>query len=162
MVERPLEFWVSTFGAGVFHYNGLEWDESYNAANTGVPIDTVGSMAIDSTGNMWFGTYGDDGNGLFKFDGNNWTQYNTANSPILGNIILSLEVDSQGKLWIGTDNGVSTFDGESWINYSLPDSSIHFVSAIGLGQNNTVWFGTNCRIDDIPVGGLYKYDISLR
>lgn len=114
-VAQPGVFWVSTFGSGIFHYDGLEWDENYNSLNTGKPIDSVGPIAIDSTGNIWFGSWGGGGgvNGLFKFNGNNWTQYNTANSPLIGDGIFSLEVDNQGKLWIGTDNGISVFDGES-------------------------------------------------
>ena len=67
--------------------------------------DEVSSIVIDSNGNKWF-AYGNDGKGITKFDGTNWTTY-TESDGLIDDRVLSIAIDSTGNKWIGTQAGLS-------------------------------------------------------
>ena len=81
---------------------------TYNTSNSGLPNNSVPSIAIDGSGDKWFGTFG---GGVSKFDGDTtWTTYNTSNSGLADNSVLAIAIDGSGNKWIGTlGGGVSKF-----------------------------------------------------
>jgi len=61
--------WIGTNGGGLAKFDSTTWTV-YNTSNSGLPNNSVTSIAIDGSGNKWIGT---NGHGLAKFDGASWT-----------------------------------------------------------------------------------------
>ena len=125
--------------------------------------DDIGSVIIavtqDSKGYLWFATQ----NGLYKYDGVQYTAYHNQptnpNSLILENVEC-VEEDKQGFIWVGhyhSASGLERLDPATGIftHYhhdeknasSLGNDSITVVMH---SRDGTLWIGTN--------GGLDRYD----
>ena len=50
-------------------------------------------------------------NGLYRYDGFNWSHYNSQNS-ILTNQINCITFDENNRLWVGTSSGLFSYDGK--------------------------------------------------
>ena len=57
----------------------------------------------DNDDNLWFGTTGE---GVYKYDGKEFTQF-TEKDGLSNNFIWSILEDESGNIWFGTDDGVS-------------------------------------------------------
>lgn len=69
-------------------------------------------IASDLNGCIWIGT---SHHGVFRFDGQNWTQITVGPNSLLSNNITAIAVDKLGHIWVGTLFGsISVFDGEKW------------------------------------------------
>ncbi len=135
----------------------------YTPENSGLPSINVSAITIDPQGNAWIGTglwdsdssvyYPLPGEGLAKFDGENWTVYNKDNTYLPDARISALAIDQQGNIWIGTWNGLAMFDGENWIVYNMDNSGIpnRSVLSIAIDSEGTKWIGTF-------ENGLVKFD----
>jgi ligand-binding sensor domain-containing protein len=120
----------------------------YKTSNSGLPNDTVFTIAIDRVGNKWIGTSG----GLAKFDGVNWTVYNYSNSGLPDNRVYAIAIDAQGNKWIGTYGGLAKFDSLNWTVYkTLSGLPSNLVTAIAIDGGGNKWIGTYG-------GGLAKFD----
>ncbi|MCF8266077.1 MAG: hypothetical protein K9I99_16375 [Melioribacteraceae bacterium] len=62
-------------------------------------FDGIYSIAEDSKGNIWFGTFGD---GLVKYDGENFRILDKTNSPLTDDKIFGTFIDKYDNIWIGT------------------------------------------------------------
>ena len=108
---------------------------------TDYPIYTTFlASAIDHQGVRWFGTT----SGVFRFDGQQWTQFTTGNSGLPGNYVPAVAIDRDGSLWFGTDAGAAHLDGTQWTVYShansgLPDDR---VLAVAIDSDGSYWFAT--------------------
>lgn len=114
----------------------------------------------DKDGNLWFGTSGE---GVFRYDGTEFTQF-TEKNGLSNNSVWSILEDMSGHIWFGTDDGVSRYDGKTISKMSFTSTSTSgFVSTIPHSQpvknavwsmmqdkRGTIWFGTS---DD-----LFCYD----
>jgi photosystem II stability/assembly factor-like uncharacterized protein len=133
-------------------FDAIDWTV-YNTSNSGLPHNSVRSIAIDRNGNKWIGTYG---GGLAKFDGANWDVYNTSNSDLPSNTVLSVAIDGSGTKWIGTgdDGGLALFDGINWTVHNTTNSGLpsDYVASIAIDESSNKWIAT---LDD---GGLAKFD----
>ena len=108
----------------------------FSKNNSGLPDDTIYSLAEDKNGNIWIGTWG---GGLAKFDGKTFSVFNSNNSPLLGNKIPSLAVDSSNTLWIGTVNGLCNLTDGVWNTFpDLPQSSVY---SLCVTRKNKVYAG---------------------
>lgn len=123
---------------------------------------------MDKTGNLWFGTTGD---GVYRYDGNLFTQI-TVKDGLSNNNISSILEDKNGNIWFGSANGLSRFDGQQFLSIPLTDKKIkNALSGNSVNNNNNnnnnlsttnailcimqsktgkLWFGTN--------DGVYCYD----
>ncbi len=81
---------------------------TYSFAN--ISYGTI--LAIDAHGNKWLGTGTQEG--VFKFDGTNWTQYAVVNGYYV-NFVSSLVGDSSGNMWMTADCGLAEFNGTTWM-----------------------------------------------
>jgi hypothetical protein len=129
----------------------------YNTSNSGLPDNSILSIAIDVSGNKWIGTSG----GLVKFDDTNWTLYNTSNSGLPYNSVSSIAIDGSGNKWMWTGvipfgwgaRGVLTkFDGTNWTVYDKSDSDLpdNVINSIVIDESGNKWIGTGS-------GGLAVY-----
>jgi ligand-binding sensor domain-containing protein len=139
---------IWTGGRTLSKYDGTDW--SYFLADKGVSV-----IAVDVHGNKWFGTFG---NGVYMFDGTNWTNYTSENSGLTDDWIVAngIAADSQGNVWFGTSNssngtGVSKFDGTNWTTYTSKDGlAYNLVSSIAIDAQGNKWFVTG--------KGISKFD----
>ncbi len=112
-------------------------------SGTGLPQDTVRSIAQTPDGYLWIGTRA----GLARFDGLRMEVFDSRNTPELANHnIYALEVMPDGSLWIGTNGGGlvhRSADGSTWSRISeaqgLPSGRITALEPDGEGG---LWIGT--------------------
>ncbi len=127
--------------AGAGAAQEYQW-ESANSENSGLPNQTIKSIAVDSSGATWYATY--MGGVAMEKDGN-WTVYNTSNSELPHNYVNSINIDRNGVKWIGTDGGgLARFDGTSWEVYKTSNSGIpsNVVMSTYCDDDGSVWVGT--------------------
>jgi streptogramin lyase len=111
-------------------------------------VKYISAIAAGINEDLWFGTHG---SGIWKFDGNNWTNYTTTSSNIPYNSVNynSMTVDPRGNLWMGTSNeflgtGVTMFDGNQWHIYNSDNGIINNnVMDISIDNQGNKWFVTN-------------------
>ncbi len=123
---------------------------------------SIGCAIQDKAGNLWFGTNGEE---LFRYDGQRFTQF-TEKDGLSPHLIYSLLEDRDGHLWVGTKTGLYRSDGKTFTNVpfapknapsflagivlSRPASPTNGVWSIMQDRKGTIWFGT----DD----GVYCFD----
>jgi len=158
LAEEGNDMWVGTRGGLVRIDKTTGVPTFYNSANSGLPSNSVGSIAIDGTGTKWMCTYV----GLIKFDGTSWTTYNTSNSGLPSNYITTLAIDGNGVKWIGSEiiplygarlpMGLTKFDDTNWTTYNTSNSGLpgDWVNSVAIDGNGTKWIGTD--------GGLAAYN----
>ena len=114
----------------------------FNISNSGLPSNTVRSIAIDHNGHLWTGGY--HSGGLAKFDGATWTVYTLANSGLPDDTIWSIAFDNSGAVWLATNRGLVRFDGARWTVYNQSNSGLPHdaLRSVAVDANNTKWIGT--------------------
>lgn len=105
----------------------------------------------DKSGNLWFGTTGE---GVYRYDGNVFTQF-TKKDGLSDNTVWSILEDRSGNIWFGTDDGVSRYDGKtiSKLSFTATSPGGLLSNSFGSGTNavwsmmqdksGTIWFGTS-------------------
>lgn len=121
------DLWLGLFGGVMRHDLRTERQfDLYTPASTGGRIlsDGVYVIEVDRHGNKWIGTYG---GGLYRFDGETWTNYSPYGSGStadyqrawakyapgrgLGDLwVYDVAFDRDGRMWVATWKGVSVFD----------------------------------------------------
>lgn len=131
--------------------------------NTPFQTGQLKQLEFDSKNHLWVGA----SNGLYKYDGVQWSQYNTSNSPMPGDMITSLAFDKSDRVWVGiADLGVCSFDGHNWVCHDTINSPIpyNYVDCIAVDSHNRVWMNSRYSRNGTPVmgkdygGGLVCYD----
>ncbi|MFA6261964.1 MAG: two-component regulator propeller domain-containing protein [Bacteroidia bacterium] len=104
----------------------------------------------DKDGNLWFGTSGE---GVYRYDGNVFTQF-TEKDGLSNNSIWSILEDKSGNIWFGTDDGVCRYNGKtiskipfttsnaSGIGTSLQQLLKNSVWSMMQDKSGIIWFGT--------------------
>lgn len=92
----------------------------YNEKNIKHKINYTNTIAIDENGYVWVGSVE---SGLYKYDGNSWTNYNTENSNIPDNSIRDIETEGS-KVWIATNGGVTLFHNEIFTTFNENNSPL--------------------------------------
>jgi ligand-binding sensor domain-containing protein len=130
----------------------------YNRTNSGLPGNTVTSIAIDAQGNKWIGTWG---GGLAKFDGASWTLYNSLNSQMTADWITRLKFSADGRLWICEGSylpvDLVSYNGVSFTQYDFTNGR---VNGIDFDNAGNAWIGVGTE-GCVAVGGVFKYDGSV-
>jgi len=148
--------WVGT-SDGVSRFDGESW--TTYTADDGLGRDRVTSLSVSDAGTLWFGTWGEGGDGVTRFDplakGEAWTTF-TVDDGLAGDEVSSIAVAPDGAVWFGTGRwdeeavirgllgtGVSRFDGEAWTTYTAADGlASDRVWSIVAAPDGTLWFGT--------------------
>lgn len=122
----------------------------YNTLNSGLPDNTVRTIAAAENGALWIGTDW----GLARWQNNVLTNYNISNAGLPDNSIRSIAVDAQNRVWAGTFiGGLAIIENDTvaaiynTLNSPLPDDHVRAIAFDTAGA----WIGTT--------GGLaYKRD----
>ncbi len=111
-----------------------KWDTS-----SGLPHNTVRSIAQTPDGYLWLGTE----NGLARFDGVRFENFEHENAPALPNPNVEfLHVDARGTLWIGAKGHLSIWDGRRLVEVKLPLAAGDQVDHLLFSNSNELAFGT--------------------
>ncbi|MDP2304185.1 MAG: T9SS type A sorting domain-containing protein [Ignavibacteria bacterium] len=152
--------WIGTGGAGIggglikFDMNDFT---IYDTPEFTLFNDRISSIATED-GDIWVGT---DGNGLFKFDGVNWTRHDILNSCLSVNCISAIAIDNDGNKWIGNYDDYGWRGGLVMLNdsmctvYNKTNSGLlsNRVTAIVIDDLGNKWIGSSPE-----GGGLAKFD----
>ena len=130
--------WVgTTFGLRM--YNGARWfNYSDSILNEGIWTMELGFDSL-----MWFGSWSE---GIFKYDGQKFTNYNSQNSPMPSAQVRSLSKGVYPNLWIGTRDGLLRFDGDTtWNHWTENNSQLYDneVYALAVDNDSVTWIGPN-------------------
>lgn len=117
-------------GANWIHLNHPEFPGAYSTST---------AIAFDVNNHIWIGTFDE---GLFFYDGANWTNYTDTNSGLQGHFIYSLAVHPNGGVWLSTNAGINRFFGGNWTLYSTANTPMlsNSVTSIRFDDQNVAWF----------------------
>jgi ligand-binding sensor domain-containing protein/signal transduction histidine kinase len=122
---------------GNWNYTVRSWQ-----AQNGLPGETVQSFAQTPDGFLWVGT----SDGLFRFDGANFTLFSHANTPLMReNSVFCLLAGQNGRLWIGTDGSglLEMHDGIFKAFTPADGLTDGFIRALFEDRNGTLWVATD-------------------
>lgn len=136
-MDKHKKLWFSTFGEGVYSYDGKSFT-NYTEAN-GLINDWIRSGIEDSEGNIWFASKF----GLSKFDGNSFMKFTESEGLPLDNTNVLFE-DKERNIWIGSDGkGLCKFLGETFTYLTTNDNlSSNIVLSILEDKDKNLWFST--------------------
>ena len=100
-VDQSNVVWMYN-GSDALQFDGTNW---MNFPVTTEPF-TLSSMAEDIHHNYWFGA----SDGVYFWNGNNFTKYDITNSPIGQNRAKEIKIDPYGNKWFVHGTGVSVFN----------------------------------------------------
>ncbi|MBK9096645.1 MAG: T9SS type A sorting domain-containing protein [bacterium] len=147
--------WLSLESPWLIKTNSIDWETQF--------LDgAMWAVSVDKNNNLWCGGGLREGQGLNKFDGNNWTVYDTSNSPLPYNYVRQITCDSNGKIW-GISSGINgraifCFDGTNWEIYPayLPPEGI---STMVADKKGNIWYVTG--VPQTGFGGIVQINDSM-
>lgn len=154
--------WINTH-QGMFRYEEEEFkpfNVPFDDQLSGSFCSTAGKIAMgieDSNGNLWFGT---DSDGVYKFDGTNYTNLKVADGLPNSNVNSVLE-DQAGNLWFTSFQTVGEPNGRGGLCMYDGTAITQFPELPGLHHNN-IFTTYEDRAGNIWIGatgvGVYRYD----
>ena len=121
--DKEGALWIGTDGGGLYTFKDSRFEAVKGAS--GLPDDSVFSIAEDAERNLWVGTR----KGLRMWDKKQWS-LSPAYKALFASDVRALHVDRTGNIWVGT-NG----DG---IYRLFAGTSEHFTTRNGL-NGNSIW-----------------------
>jgi ligand-binding sensor domain-containing protein len=120
----------------------------YFSKTNGFTNSSVYSISKDSQGNYWFGT---DSDGIYKYDGDQFTSFNSSKG-VPTDYITSSTVDPDGTVWFGSDAGlIGIIDDEVIILDEEDGLSSNTVNSVTVDDNGTIWISTILGINRIEL-----------
>ncbi|MBX7221760.1 MAG: GAF domain-containing protein [Blastocatellia bacterium] len=120
-------------------------------SKTGLPQNSVQSIAYDLKGYLWIGTQ----DGAAYYNGRKWTVVNMPNRTA-SNFVLAMLCGRDGSMWFGTNSaGLACLKNNQWTVYStadgaLPNNQVYCLrETIEANGKPALWVGTE--------GGLAKF-----
>ena len=109
----------------------------------------VPCMDFDNENNLWFGVLSrwavipESGDGLYKYDGNNFTHFHIYNSELPSNSIIDIAIDEYNNKWIGTYSGglAKLNNNEEWKIFNTDNTPMPFnsIEHIIVDNENNIW-----------------------
>jgi ligand-binding sensor domain-containing protein len=136
-MDRHKKLWFSTFGEGVYQYDGREF-KNYTERD-GLIHDWIRAAVEDSDGKVWFTSKF----GICKFDGKAFMNFTESEGLPTDNANVVFE-DMERNLWIGSEGkGISKFLGETFTYMTTKDRlSSNIVLSILEDRDWNLWFST--------------------
>lgn len=149
------EFYFSTYGQGLYHYNDGAFSR-YTQAD-GLASDTIYRLALDKDKNLLLGTY----SGLDIFDGEHFKNISIKDG-LHSNIVLSLYYDSSDTLWLSIASGGIAKYVDGKVIPITKDTSLENVTVFHLLEDDegTIWGGYSGGILRIQNDTLRAYSLS--
>jgi len=154
-------------GVGIYGTGGLvKYDrfniEVFTKDNSGLPNNTVTSIAFDNDGGKWIGTV----DGLAKLKDLDWSIYNTSNSNLTNNYVTSISISNSGIKYFGTAYGLTQYDNVSWLKFKLYDYGFYnnFITDIIIDSNGNKWIATSSScVGELSEGYIHviKYPFNI-
>jgi frataxin-like iron-binding protein CyaY len=124
-------------------YTPAHWRERYGQRSN---FPSIVSIAIDLDGAVWFATMGGArfiGDGVYRFDGENWTHFSTENG-LPSDEVSSMAVTPDGAIWFSTlSSGIARFDGETWVYHKKSNGlGSNDVRSMAVAPDGKLWAGT--------------------
>ncbi len=101
-------------------------------------LNYVNSTTISNDSSMWLAS---NGNGIYKFDGANWTNYTTSNGLFTNSVqFINCVHDSIFCLYnYPAWDSISKFDGKKWIKFPNPENNSSPIQSIYEDYNKDIW-----------------------
>jgi ligand-binding sensor domain-containing protein len=156
--------WIGTQGNYLIRYNVNE-TVIYNSENSALPEDfVIWDIAVDKNDNVWIGA-----DGVWKYDGNEFTHYNSQNTTMPEDVVWSIAVDSKNNIWFAScrfrQGGLVKYDGTNWTTYTPDNSSLptNSIKSIAIDKSDNVWLSLSDYVNQaylakISNGEWYVYD----
>ncbi len=104
-VDESGNLWAGTGRNGIVRINASGATVFSKQTTSGIPNDTINSIAVDHCGNVWVATE----NGAAMFDGTTWYKFIAGTGQLENNFVYTIEVDGAGHVWFGTKGGITEF-----------------------------------------------------
>lgn len=140
---------------GIYQFNGDKFSK-FNLPQSEVknPLPMLANNLVfkfleDRNGTLWLVV---DGNGIYKYENENFTQL-TKETGLTDNNIADIFEDRKGNIWIGSFNGgVSKYDGQTFTNFTK-DGIIDGNEVYNFFEDHqeNIWFSAENY-------GVYRYD----
>ena len=145
--------WITTWNKLSKYSTSTNTWTTYNV--TGQSLDILYSVEVDQQNRVWVGTDGGSSadDGLYMFDGSNWTFYNPTNSALTSRWIMNLKKDASGKIW-GCGKGLFEINGTTIVNHPLTAGGFPFAAGatcVDFDSFDNKWVGAYS-------GGVGKFD----
>jgi len=155
--------WMTHNSVGLSKFAEGEWT-TYNSSDSGLDDNSAYSICAGNNNDIWVGTWG---NGMYRYDGQNWYHWTSENCPMFGVpnahyywAASDVEVDQYGNVWVSSvdaDSGLAmgAFDpvDSIWsLYYEGPNTITENTVFAMLAQGNSLWVGTT--------QGLHKLDFA--
>ena len=133
-IDKNNLVWIaggSAYEAFVAKFDGISWSVFRPIPNL-VPYEFSG-IIIDNSDNKWLSGY----EGLYKFDGDNWTLFDAINGPMdFDRMVFDLKYNSENNtLWLATSKGLVKYD---FINFFTVTNT--WIETCGIDyDNNNIW-----------------------
>jgi ligand-binding sensor domain-containing protein len=118
------------------------------------PDSAITAMLRDDSYGLILGT---EFQGLFVFQGREWTNFTTTGPA--NNMMIDGATTSDGRVWLAEGGGwVSSFDSEGWQSFLLPYNSLLSLEA---DNQDNVWVGTfGGGVFEITESSVLTYDMN--
>jgi len=123
--------------------------------------DIVTSSLLDKNGELWFGTSTE---GLYKFDGEKFSNFNE-DDGLCTNQIWSIIEDDKGIIWLATNKGLFKYNGKTFTQITIPyiDTSSEWYKrvypTVNPNQANSIIQDKDgIYLIGTSSGGAYKYE----
>jgi ligand-binding sensor domain-containing protein len=140
--------WIGTYG-GIAVYNPeTSFWRIINQTNSPLPSDKINSIKHEGI-IKWIAT----GNGLVRYDRENWEIYGTHNSTLKSNHISCIALIEDRNIWAGTsyEGGVTHFKGDTSYTFDYTNSPLtgHYINELHY-EKRVLWIGSE--------SGLYRLE----
>lgn len=130
----------------ILKYNYEKWD---TLAICSANAKWVPCMHFDNENNLWFGVLSrnavaaESGDGLYKYDGKNFTNYNIYNSKLPSNSIIDIAIDKHNNKWIGMySGGLAKLNNNNELKIFNKDNTpmpFESIEHIVVDNNDNIW-----------------------
>ncbi len=148
-------FWIGTNGAGVYRYDGNEFNSYLKKRGKLMPDslhhNVVLSIAENGNGDIWFSSFSHGG--ISQYNENGFVHHSLKDGFGDG-MISSLYCDKKDILWVGTRNGgIYCYDATSFSNITESSTGEQIAMATFLEDSkDTIWAASYAR------KSVYQYD----
>ena len=133
--------WVGSDGKGIFCITG-DGTINYNSGNSGLPDDSVMSLAVDKRGTLWIATFMD---GLVSYrEGRGFRLFKDSAKVGTERTYCLYYDESDDILYMGTHgNGIVIIDPASeTVTGTITEGINHWVNSITFDSSGTMWIST--------------------